>query len=75
MKNIPTVTQANRHLIAVYTFFVLLPLVYYIPAWLQENSVSNRLLVTIMSLAIIVPIVSYIALPLLFKIMAYLNNN
>jgi hypothetical protein len=57
----------SQHKKAVFTFTVLLPLVYYIPPWLTENLTDSHLLVTALSLAIIVPIVSYIALPLFFK--------
>jgi len=57
----------NRHVIAIFTFVTLLPLVYYIPSWLTRNVTDNRFFVTVLALAIIVPIVSYLALPILFK--------
>lgn len=57
----------NRHAIAIFTFIILLPLVYYIPPWLMCNVTDDHLFVTVLALAIIVPIVSYVALPILFK--------
>jgi len=64
----------NRHAIAIFTFVILLPLVYYIPPWLMRNVTDNHLFVTVLAVAIIVPIVSYIALPLLFKSFEILNE-
>lgn len=69
MKSNQSRRGTTRHLIAAYTFIVLLPLVYFIPPWLQANIIADRLPATVLALAIIVPVVSYIALPLFFKIM------
>ena len=54
----------NRHLIALITFFALLPLVYFIPPAVATSISDQRWLVTIISVAIIVPIISYIILPI-----------
>jgi hypothetical protein len=64
----------NQHLIAVFTFVTLLPLVYYIPPWVASNVTDNHFFVTVLSLVIIVPIISYIALPLFFKALKVLNE-
>lgn len=64
----------NRHVISIFTFVTLLPLVYYIPPWLMHNVTNNHFLVTLLALAIIVPVVSYVALPLLFKLFEILNE-
>lgn len=57
----------SRHVVAGYTFVVLLPLVYFIPPWLMRYVTDDPLIVTVLALAIIVPIVTYVALPILFK--------
>ncbi len=53
----------NRHWVALYTFVILLPLVYLIPPWVMTYVTEHHGLVTVLSVAIIVPIVSYLALP------------
>lgn len=68
------VLSPNQHVIAAFTFATLLPLVYYLPPWLEHKVTDNHLFVTVLSLAIIVPIVSYVALPLLFKSFEILNG-
>ncbi len=65
---------SNRHVIALFTFIALLPLVYYIPPWVVRNVSDNHFLATVITLVIIVPIVSYIALPLLFKSLELINR-
>jgi hypothetical protein len=64
----------NQHLVATFTFAVLLPLVYYIPPWLASNVTDNHFFVTVLSLVIIVPVISYVALPLFFKGLKVLNE-
>ena len=64
----------NRHVISIFNFVTLLPLVYYIPPWLVRNVTDNRFFVTLLALAIIVPVVSYVALPLLFKKFEIVNE-
>ena len=68
------VVSPSRHVVAIFTFVILLPLVYYIPPWLMHNITDNHLFVTVLAVAIIVPIVSYVALPLLFKSLEILNE-
>jgi len=74
MKAESQVLPPNRHVIAIFTFVTLLPLVYYIPPWLVRNLTESHLWVTVISLAIIVPIVSYVALPVFFKVLGKLKE-
>lgn len=67
MHTLKTYAQPNRHIIALFTFATLMPLVYYIPPWLTRNVTDQHFYVTVLALLIIVPIVSYLALPLFFK--------
>lgn len=63
MSGEPKISPPNRHWVALYTFVILLPLVYLIPPWVMAYVTDNHGLVTVVSVAIIVPIVSYLALP------------
>jgi len=58
----------NRHLTAVFTFFALLPLVYFIPPWIALYISTNQLIITILAVLIIVPVVSYLFMPILHKL-------
>ncbi|NRF27492.1 hypothetical protein HRJ45_04660 [Vibrio coralliilyticus] len=58
----------NRHWVALYTFVVLLPLVFFIPTWVQAQISEHPFVITLVSVGIIVPIVSYLALPMLIKL-------
>ncbi|NQY93570.1 MAG: hypothetical protein HRT43_05345 [Campylobacteraceae bacterium] len=58
----------NRHLTAVFTFFALLPLVYFIPPWIASYISSNPLIITFLAVLVIVPVVSYIFMPFLHKL-------
>lgn len=72
----------NRHLIALVTFFALIPLVYFIPSglehylipWLIEWNLPVRLTITILAVAVIVPIISYLVIPLMAKVFARFNH-
>jgi len=64
----------NQHAIAIFTFTILLPLVYYIPPWVNHNFTDNHFFVTVISLAIIVPIISYVAIPLYKKSLTILQE-
>jgi hypothetical protein len=68
------VLSPNRHLVATFTFAVLLPLVYYIPPWVVSNVTNDHFFVTVFSLVIIVPIISYVALPFFFKALKKLSE-
>ncbi|MBL1277694.1 MAG: hypothetical protein COB30_016565 [Ectothiorhodospiraceae bacterium] len=64
----------SRHVIAAFTFVVLIPLVYYIPPWVMGNVTDNHFLATVLALAVIVPMVSYVALPVLFSVVGFLRG-
>lgn len=68
------VVSPNRHVIAIFTFVTLLPLVYYIPPWLMRNITDDHFFVTVLAVAIIVPIISYVALPIFSKSIEILNE-
>ena len=57
----------NQHLIALINYLALVPLVYFIPAWLQPYLPENELLQVCIIVAIIVPIISYIVMPITMK--------
>lgn len=59
--------RPNRHIVALMTFFSLLPLVYFIPSFVASYFVSD-LAITFASVAIIVPVISYVLLPVMIKI-------
>lgn len=63
-----TKQTTNRHLMALYTFVVLLPLVYFIPPWVAEHIAAEPLATTVVSVAMIVPLVSYLALPFMVRL-------
>jgi hypothetical protein len=66
--------STNQHAIAIFTFIILVPLVYYIPPWVNQNLTKSHFFVTVISLAIIVPIISYIAMPLFKKSLTVLQE-
>ncbi len=70
MKNKKPLTLHARHINALFTFIALLPLVYYIPPWLEDHVTDNHLMVTVIALVIIVPLVSYIVLPVILRLLA-----
>jgi len=63
----------NKHAMALLTFFALLPLVYFIPPYVEIYLTTHAVTltnnkhfwVTFISVAIIVPIISYVVMPLL----------
>jgi len=57
----------NKHVMALSTFILLLPLVYFIPPFVSNNISKDHLHVTVISVAIIVPLLSYIAIPLMLR--------
>jgi len=64
----------GRHITAVYTFIILLPLVYYIPPWINHYITNSHFFTTVLAVAVIVVIVSYIALPFLFTMVKILTR-
>ncbi|NQZ79628.1 MAG: hypothetical protein HRT52_01310 [Colwellia sp.] len=57
----------NKHLIALINYLALVPLVYFIPAWLQPYLPENKFIQVCIIVAIIVPIISYIVMPLTMR--------
>jgi len=60
----------NKHLIALINYLALVPLVYFIPAWLHPYLPENKLIQVCIIVAIIVPIISYIVMPITMKRLA-----
>ena len=62
-------TPPNKHLIALINYVALVPLVYFIPEWLQPYLPTNKLLEVCIVVAVIVPIISYVVMPLTMKLL------
>jgi hypothetical protein len=60
-------TSPNKHLIAMINYFVLIPLVYYIPQWVNPFLPVNKFVQVCVDLAIIVPLISYVFMPIVLK--------
>ena len=60
---------ANKHLIALINYVALVPLVYFIPAWLSPYLPADNFLQVCIIVAVIVPIISYIVMPITMKIL------
>jgi len=54
----------NRHLMALLTFTILLPLVYFIPPLVAKYISGDHWWVTFFSVSIIVPMLSYVLIPI-----------
>lgn len=59
----------NKHLIAIINYLALVPLVYFIPAWLQPLMPDNEFLEVCIVVAVIVPIISYIVMPVTMSVL------
>lgn len=59
----------NKHLLALINYITLVPLVYFIPAWISPYLPDNKLLQVCIVVAIIVPIISYLVMPITMKIL------
>lgn len=59
----------NKHLIALINYLALVPLVYFIPGWVQPYLPEGKLLEVSIVVAIIVSIISYIVMPLTMKLL------
>ena len=60
----------NKHLIALINFFLLVPLVYFIPDFVGPFLPDNKLIHVASAVAIIVPIISYIAMPITLRVLS-----
>ena len=57
----------NKHKIAFINYLTLVPLVYFIPGWVNPSLPDNELLQVSVDVAIIVLIISYVVMPLVTK--------
>lgn len=64
-------TAPNKHLMALSTFLMLVPLVYFIPGWISPYLPDSKFIQVVVAVAIIVLIISYIANPIITKIIKY----
>lgn len=60
-------TPSNKHHISLINFLALVPLVYFIPEWINPLLPDNKFLQVCVDLAIIVPIISYLVVPVAMK--------
>jgi len=60
----------NRHLIAVINYLALVPLVYFLPDWVNPFLANNKLVHVAVDVAIIVVIISYVVMPIALKILS-----
>ena len=58
----------NKHVMALVTFLLLLPLVYFIPEFISIYISTEKFLVSLISVSIIVPLLSYLLIPLALKL-------
>lgn len=65
----------NKHLVALINYIALVPLVYFIPQWLNPFLPNNELLQVAIIVAVIVPIISYIVMPVTMKKLSEFSNN
>lgn len=76
LRNNPTENSQpiNKHVAALITFIVLLPLVYYVPSIVEKFLPDSKWLNVITAVGIIVPIISYVVIPLAGVIYSKLNE-
>lgn len=64
----------NKHILALATYFSLLPLVLFLPKLLNPYLPENDLARLMVLLAIIVPITSYLILPCVVKGLRHIKS-
>lgn len=64
----------NKHILALVTYFSLLPLVLFLPKLLNPYLPENDLARLMVLLAIIVPITSYLILPCVVKGLRHIKS-
>lgn len=64
----------NKHILALATYFSLLPLVLFLPKLLNPYLPENDLARLMVLLAIIVPIISYLILPCVVKGLRHIKS-
>ena len=67
-------TPPNKHLIALITYIALVPLVYFIPQWLNPYLPADKFVQVSADVAIIVVIISYMVMPVTMKYFTSKNN-
>lgn len=67
-------TPPNKHLIALITYIALVPLVYFIPQWLNPYLPADKFVQVSADVAIIVVIISYMVMPITMKYFTSKNN-
>ena len=70
----PTAIPPNKHIMALITFILLVPLVYFIPELINPFLPENKLVQVVAAVGIIVVIISYIALPITLALLARLRR-
>ncbi|WP_440873648.1 hypothetical protein [Thalassotalea sp. PLHSN55] len=58
---------ANKHIIALINYLALVPLVYFIPQWVNPFLPDNKFLKVCVDVVIIVPIIAYVVMPISLK--------
>ncbi|MDP2561616.1 hypothetical protein [Psychrobium sp. 1_MG-2023] len=56
--------KPSRHFIALITYLALVPLVYFVPEWINPFLPSSKLIKVAVDVAIIVPIITYMVMPI-----------
>ncbi len=74
MSGEPKNSPPNTHWVALYTFIILLPLVYFIPPWVIRTVSDEPFVVTVISVFLITLIVNYFALPAVLKAHIKITN-
>lgn len=67
-------TPPNKHLIALINYITLVPLVYFIPQWLNPYLPDEKLTQVSVDVAVIVVIIAYIVTPLMMKFLDRKSN-
>ena len=60
----------QQHIMALITFLALVPLVYFIPDWIEPLLPESKLINVIAAVGLIVPIISYGVMPLCQRCLA-----
>ena len=65
----------QKPILALVTYLALVPLVYFIPPWVESVFQLGKLANVILSVAIIVPIISYGVMPLVMHWLSRLSDS
>lgn len=67
--------DVNKHILALINFVALVPLVYFVPEFVQQLLPDVKILQVVISVAVIVPIISYLVMPVSIKAVLKLNKH